>query len=119
MSRKIHDSSKSRAGKILNRVAAKIGGVSELAVLNIFLTALLGTIITIPIYLAAGFHASLPTAVITIVPVLVIAFTIVDYNSGRHMPGGAMRLLLIGAIFFSLPFSILSIPLLQAISREK
>jgi len=119
MSRKIYGSRKSRAGKMLNKVAAKVGGISRLAVLNIFLTVLLGTIITIPIYLAAGIHASLPTAIVTIVPVLVIAFTILDYNSGRHMPGEFMRLLLIVAIFFSLPFSILSIPLLQAISKEK
>lgn len=119
MSKKIYDSRKSRIGKILNRFAAGVGGVSRLAVLNIFLTMLLGTIITIPIYLKFGLHASLPTAIITVVPVLVIAFTILDYNSGRHMPGEVMRFLLIGAIFFSLPFSVLSIPLLQEISREK
>ena len=119
MSKKIYASRKGFVGKILNNVADKIGGISRLAVLNIFLTMLLGTIITIPIYLKFGLHASLPTIIVTVVPVFVIAFTIIDYNSGRHMPGGAMRLLLIGAIFFSLPFSVLSIPLLQAISKEK
>ncbi len=116
--KKINEGSKTRVGRFLISLASKVGGVSRLAGLNIILTATLGFIITYPLHITFGFHAALPTAIITIVPITIIFICILNYNFGGHLNGRTMRLLLLFAIFFSLPFSVLSLPLLHSISPD-
>ncbi len=117
--RKISEGRKTKIGKFLNALAEDAGGVSRLAFLNIILTASLGFIVTYPIFITFGVHASLPTAIVTMVPISIIFICILNHNFGGYLSGKTLRLILLIAIFFSLPFSVLSLPLLYAMAKKK
>lgn len=115
---KIAQANKSAIGKIFNSFAVKTGGASTLAFLNIIGTATLGFIVTYPLYLVGGFYAALPTTLVTTLPILVIFIAIVTRRFRFLEIRPPMKLLLL-AIFFSLPFGILSLPLLHKISSAR
>ena len=104
-------------GKHISALSERIGGVSAAAALNILFTAALGFIITFPIYEVGGFWLALPTGAFTIVLLVLISLGIISnqFNIGRKHT----RNLLVFAILFSLPFGLLSLPLLQELSKNK
>jgi hypothetical protein len=118
LNRKIDEGRKTRAGRFLDSLS-RSGGVSRLALLNIILTATLGFIITYPLHATFGLHAALPTAIVTIIPITIIFICVLDHNLGGRMNGKTLRLSLLFAIFFSLPFGILSLPLLYSMLKRK
>ena len=117
--KKIREGGKTRIGRFLRSLSLKIGGVTPLAALNIILTASLGFIIAYPLHVTLGFHAAILPAFITIVPISIIFICIVNYNMGNPVGEKTLRIPLMLAIVFSLPFSILSLPLLYTMSEEK
>ena len=108
---------KSFIGKRLFSFSSKIGSPSTLAVMNIVLTAILGFIVTYPIYLVGGFWAALPTGLFTILVVSTLSISFISERMGYR--SHFQRKLLVFSIVFSMPFGVLSIPLLHKISENK
>ena|GEM_PF-920470 len=115
--KKVNQAKKTRIGKALNGFAHTIGGPSVAAGMNFVCTGALGFIITFPIYELAGPWAALPTGGFTIILLAIISLTIFVNEIGPNHLRKFMRPLLIFAIMFSLPFGLLSIPLLNSISQ--
>jgi len=103
-------------GKRITALSERIGGVSAAASLNILFTAALGFIITFPIYRVGGFWLALPTGAFTILLMLFLFLGILSYRFQLGKPYA--RKLLVFAILFSLPFGLLSLPLLQELSKN-
>jgi type IV secretory pathway TrbD component len=114
LQRKVSQASSSRVGRALNSLAAKIGGVRRLALLNALLTSCLGFAISFPIYSAGGIAAALPTSIFTFF--LVSMICIAALSAGVKRMRGFSRKALAFAIIFSLPFGLLSLPLLEKLS---
>ena len=114
---KVAQANNSFLGKHLNSLASKIGGPSRAAFLNILCTAILGFIITYSIYELGGIYASLPTAAFTAILLAFISISIISHNANKGKK--LARKLLIFAIVFSLPFGLLSLPLLHRLSSIK
>jgi hypothetical protein len=114
LSEKVSDASDSAPGRVLSALARKVGGVRRLALLNMLLTSALGFAISYPIYLVGGILAALPTALFTFVLVfsILLGALSVSFRGLRRVSSK----LLIFAIIFSLPFGLLSLPLLKEIS---
>ena len=114
--KRVAQAHKSFLGKRIAAFSAKIGGVSAAAALNIVFTAILGFIITFPIYELEGFWLALPTGAFTIILVLFLLLGIIsrELKIGRKHT----RKLVAFAILFSLPFGILSLPLLHELSKN-
>ncbi len=108
---------KSFFGKRITALSERIGGVSAAAALNIVFTAALGFIITFPIYEVGGFWLALPTGAFTLLLMLLLSLGILSYRFQLEKPYA--RKLLVFAILFSLPFGLLSLPLLQELSTNK
>jgi len=119
LEKKIVQVKHSRVGKFLDSISHKTGGPATMACLNIACTAALGTIMTYPIYLAGGILAALPTGVFTTMLLTIIWMNIVHYKLGTHHKIRGLRKLLVIAILFTLPFGILSLPLLQTMVDDK
>ena len=62
---RIAHANKTMVGRLLNLLASRVGGVLVLALLNIIGTASLGAMVIYLSYLAGGFYAALPAAIIT------------------------------------------------------
>jgi hypothetical protein len=101
-------------GRPLAALAERIGGPSTAASLNILCTAFLGFTITYSIYALGGPWAALPTGAFTLLLISFISFAILSANSGAGRK--AARKPLAFAIIFSLPFGLLSLPLLSSLS---
>ncbi|MBN2121572.1 hypothetical protein JW721_00735 [Candidatus Micrarchaeota archaeon] len=114
LSEKVSDASDSVPGRVLSALARKAGGERKLAFLNVLCTSLLGFVITYPIYLVGGILAALPTALFTAALVFSILLAILSVSVGRIRSVSSK--LLVFAIVFSLPFGLLSLPLLKEIS---
>jgi len=108
---------KSFIGKHLFSFSSKIGNVSTLAFLNIIFTTLLGFIVTYPLYLVGGFWVALPTGLFTIIVVSSLFIILISYRIGHR--SHLQRKFLALSIIFSMPFGVLSIPLLHKISEKK
>jgi len=116
--KRIGQVNESAIGRLLNSLASMIGGIYSLACLNIVLTAMLGYLVTYIVFLIEGFYVALLPALVTIVPITVIFTSMINHRFcffGMKMP----RRLLLLAIFFSLPFGILSLPLLHSMSSGR
>lgn len=115
--KKVSQTSKSFLGRHLLAFAERIGGASSAAIANIILTASLGFIITFPLYELEGLWLALPTGAFTLFLMLFIALAILSnyFNIGR----AHARKLLVFAILLSLPFGILSISLLNELSKKR
>jgi len=107
-----------RVGKFLTKTVAKLGGPYVLSSLHIICTTALGFFITYPIYLAGGFWAAFPTAVLTMIIVFIMAMVLIISKYGSIKWNPALRILLILAILGSLPFGLLSLPMVQKLSQE-
>jgi hypothetical protein len=116
LKQKVSQASNSRVGKFLFFLSKKVGGVRRLALLNMLCTASLGFAISFPIYSVGGMAAAFPTAFFTL---LLISFIFAGIVSPRFRPLRKISpKLLVFAIIFSLPFGLLSLPLLQRISSK-
>ena len=116
---KVAQANNSSAGRVLDSVADRIGGVPHLAALNIICTAILGFVVTYPIYVVGGIIPALPTAIFTVILLILIGFSAVNHLLGFPFRGHVPRKLLTFGILFSLPFGLLSLPLLHSMSGEK
>jgi len=114
LTEKIQQAYHSPTGKFLNALAVRLGGAEHAAFLNVLCTAGLGTIIIFPLFMVGGIWASSPPLLFTLALLFVICGSILSfrYNKGRKM----MRPLLATAIILSLPFGLLSLPLLHSLS---
>ena len=105
---------KSSFGQFLSGISTKVGGPSVAALLNVLCTASLGIIISYPLFLLGGLWIAHPPIILTLSVLSIILASIASYRLGIGKK--PMRHLLALAIFFSLPFGLLSLPLLHAIS---
>ncbi|MBD3398578.1 hypothetical protein GF412_05040 [Candidatus Micrarchaeota archaeon] len=114
--KRVKQASGSFIGKRLLALTDRIGGAYIPAALNIIFTGALGFLITFPIYELEGFWLALPTGAFTIILLFSLATCIFSsrFNVGRKHA----RKLLVFAILFSLPFGLLSLPLLHELSRN-
>jgi uncharacterized membrane protein YhaH (DUF805 family) len=114
LSEKVRAASDSRIGRMLYSLSEMLGGVRRLAFLNVILTSSLGVAITLPIYSAGGPAAASPTAFFTLflISLILLAVFSVHVKSLRRISSKALAF----AIIFSLPFGLLSLPLLRKIS---
>ncbi|MFC2174847.1 hypothetical protein ACFLQ2_03160 [archaeon] len=101
--------------KWIRSVTPKKNGVYILALINVVCTTLLGAAITYPIYRVLGIRGALPTTLLTTAVVLVILAALINRRLGTPVGRKALKALLPLAIFFSLPFGVLSLPLLRRI----
>jgi hypothetical protein len=112
---RIAQANNSILGKFLNSLAHRIGGVSILAFMNILCTTVVGIVVCYPLYLVGGFYAAILPALFTLLVLTGLFIAILDYRIkffGRNPP----KMLLLFSIAFSLPFGILSLPLLHALN---
>lgn len=107
---------KSFFGTRISTLSERIGGVSAAAALNLLFTGILGFIITFPIYEVGGFWLALPTGAFTVVLLFFISISMLSHHF--HMGRKHARNLLVFAILFSLPFGLLSLPLLHELSKN-
>ena len=114
--KRVNQASRSFIGKRMLALTEKIGGASTAAALNIIFTAALGFIITFPIYELEGFWLALPTGVFTIILLVCLALGIASKE--LHTGKKHARKLIVFAILFSLPFGLLSLPLLHELSTN-
>jgi len=117
--KKINQARKTRIGKAVHEASEQIGGPPYAAALNFVCTGALGFIITFPIYELGGPWAALPTGGFTIILLAIIALSIIVNAAGTKPMRKVMRPMLIFAIMFSLPFGLLSIPLLNELSPPR
>lgn len=111
--------SRSFLGKKMNALACRIGGVEFCAFLNLVFTAALGFLITFPIYEVGGVYAAIPTGGFTLILLFLISLAMaVSFLSIKPLEI-AVRPLLGFAIMFSLPFGLLSLPLLNSLSKKE
>ncbi|MCK4327078.1 MAG: hypothetical protein KAW41_01230 [Candidatus Diapherotrites archaeon] len=119
MKEKIARAKESRIAKFIISATPKKNGVYILALVNVVCTTLLGAVITYPLYKLLGIRGALPTTLLTAAVVVVILASLVnrwlDTGFGRKALKGLLPL----AIFFSLPFGVLSLPLLRRIVVDK
>ena len=113
--KRVAQANKTMIGRLLNSLSSRIGGVLVLALLNIICTAILGAMVIYLAYHAGGVYAALPAILVTTIPIAVIFVTMVNHKLGVFGAKKPRKLLLL-AIFFSLPFGILSLPLLHRMS---
>ena len=107
---------KSAVGKFLDSITERTKGGSSLVALNFICTATLGSIMTYPLYLVGGIWAALPTGVFTLFILSIFGLCIFNSISGGAFNGPVLRKLLTFGILFSLPFGLLSLPMLYKIS---
>ena len=119
MKQKIAEARGSRIVKFIHSIVPKKNGVYLLALANIVCTTLLGAAITYPLYKVLGIRGALPTGALTAVVVTVILAALVNRRLGTDFGRKALKALLPLAIFFSLPFGVLSLPLLRRIVVDK
>jgi len=110
---------KSAIGRFLDSITERTERVSSLVVLNFISTASLGFLMTYPLYLVGGIWAALPTGIFTLFILGIFLFCIINSLSGGVFNGPVLRKLLALGILFSLPFGLLSIPMLYKISSGK
>ena len=117
--KQVRKASRSFLGKKMNALALRVGGVELCAFLNLVFTAVLGFIITFPIYEVGGVYAAIPTGGFTLVLLFLISLAMaVSFLSIKSLEI-AVRPLLGFAIMFSLPFGLLSLPLLNSLSKKE
>ncbi|MCP4646551.1 MAG: hypothetical protein GY852_02300 [bacterium] len=114
---RVRQASNSFVGKRVLKISEKIGGASAAAALNILFTGILGFIITFPIYELEGIWLALPTGIFTLILLLFLSISILSRE--LHIGNKYARGLLVFAILFSLPFGLLSLPLLHELSENK
>ena len=115
--KKVAGATKHPFGRALEKFAFKVGGPAIAATMNLLCTATLGIIITWPIYRLGGPWAALPTGGFTIILITIISVAMfVNVTSSKPLRK-VVRPLLVFAIMFSLPFGLLSLPLLHSISK--
>ncbi len=113
---RVRQASGSFIGKRVLALTERIGGPSAAAALNIVFTGILGFIITFPIYEVGGFWLALPTGAFTLILLLFLSISILSHHT--HIGRKYARGLLVFAILFSLPFGLLSLPLLHELSKN-
>jgi len=114
---RVRQASNSFVGKRVLKLSDKIGGASAAAALNVLCTGILGFIITFPIYEVGNIWLALPTGLFTIILLLFLSLGILSREF--HTGSAHARKLLVFAILFSLPFGLLSLPLLHELSKNK
>jgi hypothetical protein len=114
---KVDQAHHSVVGKFLDSLALRLGGPEHSAFLNVLCTAGLGTIIIFPLFMVGGIWVSSPPLFFTLALLFVICGSILSfkYGEGRKI----MRPLLAAAIILSLPFGLLSLPLLHELTIYK
>jgi len=118
LTEKVAKVNKSYLGRLLNSFASKIGGSSRLAGLNALGAIIVGAIVSYPIYLIGGYWLAMIPILFTLAVASSIFIPIVHHNFKIKYGRNAARGLLMFAIMFSLPFGILSLPLLHRMSRK-
>ncbi|MBN2477938.1 hypothetical protein JXB01_01475 [Candidatus Micrarchaeota archaeon] len=113
--KKVSEANNTRVGRFLLSLS-RSGGITLLTVLHILCTSALGIAVTYPIYLFGGVWAALPTGLFTIFVVSLILVSFVSYRLGIR--NSIQRKMIIFAVLFSLPFGLLSMPLLYALSQK-
>jgi len=103
-------------GKFLDSITERTSGGSSLVALNFICTATLGFIMTYPLYLVGGIWAALPTGIFTLFILSIFGLCIFNSISGGALNGPVLRKLLSFGILFSLPFGLLSLPMLYKVS---
>ena len=93
---------KSKVGKFLNSLAKKIGGISRLAGINALCAAVVGVVVSYPVYVVGGFWAALAPAALTLAVVLSILIPISCHNLRFTSGKRTARTMLLFAIIFSL-----------------
>ncbi|MBU0636057.1 hypothetical protein KKE06_03455 [Candidatus Micrarchaeota archaeon] len=119
LKKKIAQANQSIIGRFFSFLAAKIGGISVSAGLHLLFVLVGGILMTFPLFIAGGFWLALPTGAFTIILIALVLISIFSYWSKSSFARASVRKLLVFAMLFSLPFSLLSLPLLNAISQEK
>ncbi|MBD3389485.1 hypothetical protein GF415_00835 [Candidatus Micrarchaeota archaeon] len=117
--KQIRKAGRSFLGKKMNALARRIGGVELCALLNLVFTAALGFIITFPIYEVGGVYAAIPTGGFTLALLFLISLAMAVSLLSLKPLKIAVRPLLGFAIMFSLPFGLLSLPLLHSLSKKE
>lgn len=114
---KVKQAHHSAIGRFLDALALRLGGAEHAAFLNVLCTTGLGTIVIYPLFIVGGRWASSPPLFFTLALLFVICGSIFSfrYDRGRKI----MRPLLAAAIVLSLPFGLLSLPLLHALTVYK
>ena len=114
---KINQAHHSVIGKFLDSLALRLGGSEHSAFLNVLCTAGLGTIIVYPLFLLGRRWAYDPPLFFTLALLIVICASILSFRYGKGRK--IMRPLLAAAIVLSLPFGLLSLPLLHELTIYK
>ncbi len=115
--KKVNQAHGSSIGRFLDALALRLGGAEHAAFLNALCTAGLGAIIVFPLFIVGRRWAYEPPLFLTLALLFVICGSTLSfkYDKGRKI----MRPLLAAAIIFSLPFGLLSLPLLHELSVYK
>lgn len=79
---------------------------------------MLGFFMTYPLYRAGGIWLALPTTVITVLLVTLLSVSVINHRLGGPLPDSITRILLVFVILFSMPFGMLSLPLLLKMSTN-
>ncbi|MCD4740646.1 hypothetical protein K8R43_05685 [archaeon] len=116
--KKVAGAKNSSIGRFLSSIILKGWGVTILACLNVLCTFTLGFMMTYPLYIMGGFWMALPTGLLTFALIIILSANILNNKLGWTQ-GSTLRKLLILAILLSLPFGLLSLPLLKNSSPSK
>ncbi len=119
MNKKISKAKTSRVLKLIMSKIPKKSGVYKLALINVVCTTLLGVVITYSLYHTIGIESALSTVVFTAAIVGVILAALINIKLNTKFGRNVLKVLLPLAILFSLPFGVLSLPLLQKIETGK
>lgn len=116
-SEKVSAAHNSGFGKFLDAIALRLGGAEHAAFLNVLCTAGLGAVIVLPLLLVGKLLVFGPPLFYTLALLFIICGSIISYryNKGRKI----MQPLLAAAIVGSLPFGLLSLPLLHGLTSYK
>ena len=116
LTKKFAELNRTPTGRFFSSLSSRVRCVTALAGLNILGTAMLGFLMTYPLYLAGGFWAALPTTIVTVLLTALLSISIFNHWLGEPLPGSTTRQLLVFAILFSMPCGMLSLPLLHNMS---
>ncbi len=119
MNKKIAGAKKSRVLKFIMSKLPKKSGACKLALVNVVCTTLLGAFITYSLYHTIGMSGAIPAAALTAAVVAVILASLISLKLNTGFGRKALKVLLPLAILFSLPFGVLSLPLLRKIEFGK
>jgi hypothetical protein len=119
LKKKVKKAGDSGLGQFFLRLSSRIGGIPILSAIHIGFVALVGFITSYPLFLAGGFWLALPTTAFTILIAGIVFFCLFSYSFRLFIGNHWLHKTLVFAMLFSLPFSLLSLPLLHGLSQQQ